>query len=41
MGKPLEPGTWRYSYYTALGKAWDDFSVDVPLKELTDEVINR
>jgi excinuclease ABC subunit A len=41
MGKSLEPGTWRYSYYTALGKAWDDFSVDVPLKELSDEVINR
>jgi len=41
MNKSLEPGTWRYSYYTALGKAWDDFSVDVPLKELSEEVIDR
>ncbi len=41
MDKSLEPGTWRYSYYTALSKAWDDFSIDTPLKELSDEVINR
>ncbi|MHA2387367.1 MAG: excinuclease ABC subunit UvrA [Candidatus Hodarchaeales archaeon] len=41
MDKALEPGTWRYSYYTALDKAWDDFSVDTPMKDLSDEVINR
>ena len=41
MNKSLEPGTWRYSYYTALGKAWDDFSVDVPLKDISEEVIDR
>ncbi len=41
MDKQLEPGTWRYSYYTALDKAWDDFSVDTPMKDLSEEVINR
>jgi excinuclease ABC subunit A len=41
MNKPLEAGTWRYSYYTSLGKAWDDFSVDVPLKTLHEDVIRR
>lgn len=41
MSKPLKPGTWRYSYYTSLAEAWDDFSVDIPLKDLSPEVIDR
>ncbi|MFQ5975967.1 MAG: excinuclease ABC subunit UvrA [Candidatus Hydrothermarchaeales archaeon] len=41
MEKPLKPGSWRYSYYLSLGKAWDDFDVDVPLKDHSPEVINR
>ncbi|MFW9856120.1 MAG: excinuclease ABC subunit UvrA [Candidatus Thorarchaeota archaeon] len=41
MDKPLKPGTWRYSYYTSLGKAWDDFDVDLPLKDHPPEVIKR
>ena len=41
MNKPLEPGTWRYSYYTALDKAWKDFSVDTPLKDLSKDIIDR
>ncbi|MHA2245986.1 MAG: excinuclease ABC subunit UvrA [Candidatus Hodarchaeales archaeon] len=41
MDKPLTPGSWRYSYYTSFAKVWDDFSVDTPLKDLSDEVINR
>ena len=41
MNKPLEPGTWRYSYYTALDRAWPDFSVDVQLKTLDEDVIRR
>jgi excinuclease ABC subunit A len=41
MDKPLKPGSWRYSYYTSLAEAWDDFSVDIKLKDLPPEVINR
>ncbi len=41
MDKPLTPGTWRYSYYTSLAEAWDDFSVDTPFKDLSSEVIDR
>lgn len=41
MDKPLIPGTWRFSYYTSLAKAWGDFSVDTPLKDLPPEVIER
>ncbi|MFX0171335.1 MAG: excinuclease ABC subunit UvrA [Candidatus Hodarchaeota archaeon] len=41
MDKPLTPGTWRYSYYTSLVNVWDDFSVDIPLKNLSPEVIDR
>ncbi|MHA1225690.1 MAG: excinuclease ABC subunit UvrA [Candidatus Hodarchaeales archaeon] len=41
MNKPLKPGTWRYAYYTSLAEAWDDFSVDVPLKDLSSEVIHK
>ncbi|MFW9777448.1 MAG: excinuclease ABC subunit UvrA [Candidatus Heimdallarchaeota archaeon] len=41
MDKPLKPGTWRYSYYTSLGKAWDDFDVDLPLKDHPPGVIKR
>ncbi|MHA1971486.1 MAG: excinuclease ABC subunit UvrA [Candidatus Hodarchaeales archaeon] len=41
MNKPLKPGTWRYSYYTSLAEAWDDFSVDVPIKEFSQEVIHK
>lgn len=41
MDKPLTPGTWRYSYYTSLANVWDDFSVDVTLKDLPLEVIDR
>jgi excinuclease ABC subunit A len=41
MDKPLQPGTWRYSYYTSLQKVWEDFSVDVPLKDLAPEIVER
>jgi excinuclease ABC subunit A len=41
MDKPLKPGTWRYSYYTSLAEAWDDFSVDIPFKDLSPDVIDR
>ncbi|MFX0151031.1 MAG: excinuclease ABC subunit UvrA, partial [Candidatus Hodarchaeota archaeon] len=41
MDKALTPGTWRYSYYTSLANVWDDFSVDIPLKNLSPEVIDR
>ncbi|NHJ01124.1 MAG: excinuclease ABC subunit UvrA [Candidatus Heimdallarchaeota archaeon] len=41
MDKPLKPGTWRYSYYTSLAKAWNDFDINTPLKDLKPEVINR
>jgi excinuclease ABC subunit A len=41
MDKPLTPGTWRYSYYTSLANVWDDFSVDITLKNLSPEVIDR
>ncbi|MHA2224040.1 MAG: excinuclease ABC subunit UvrA [Candidatus Hodarchaeales archaeon] len=41
MDKGLTPGSWRHSYYTSLAKAWDDFSVDIPLKELPPNVIDR
>jgi excinuclease ABC subunit A len=41
MDRPMKFGTWRYSYYTALAKSWDDFSLDIPLKEHSDEVIQK
>ncbi len=41
MNKPLTPGTWRYSYYTSLSKAWNDFFLDVPIKNLPPDVIKR
>ena len=41
MDKPLTPGTWRFSYYTSLAKSWDDFSVDIPLKDLAPGVIDK
>lgn len=41
MDKHLTPGSWRFAYYTSLAKVWDDFSVDIPLKALSPEVIDR
>ncbi|MFX1517181.1 MAG: excinuclease ABC subunit UvrA [Promethearchaeota archaeon] len=41
MDKPLTPGTWRFSYYTSLAKSWDDFSVDVSIKDLAPGVVER
>ncbi|MFX1283576.1 MAG: excinuclease ABC subunit UvrA [Promethearchaeota archaeon] len=41
LDKPLIPGSWRFSYFTSLAKVWDDFSVDTPIEDLSDEVIER
>ncbi|WP_455139357.1 excinuclease ABC subunit UvrA [Candidatus Hodarchaeum mangrovi] len=41
MEKPMKPGTWRYAYYTSLEKAWTDFSVDIPIKDLPENVLQR